>query len=129
MEKRKHQRVRVNVEGLFMLSGKNSLFRDFSGSIEDISEGGIKIVVKNLSDSPATDSIELGDTIHFTGTDEYVVGKEGKITLVEGDATVVRKEQTDDEVIIGCQFDTLTNSLEEYIKDKKTSSFLVSLQK
>lgn len=127
MEKRKYQRVKVDVNGIFVLSEKNITFREFTGSIEDISEGGIKIVIENMAPSVPTDSVEIGDTLHFTGTDEYKYLGKDKVSLVEGDAVVVRKEYEGNKIILGCAFQSLTNELAEYVKDKKASSFLISL--
>jgi len=125
MEKRKHQRTKVDVEGIFMHTQGNTVFSEFSGTIDDISEGGVKLVINNPSE--VSDSINIGSTIHFTGTDEYVLGGENRISLVEGNATVVRKEVSEEKIVLGCMLDSLPNALEDYIRDKKTSSFLVSI--
>ena len=124
MEKRKYQRARINIEGLFYIQGGEYGKIEFIGVVKNMSEDGIAIEVTRKDDIEIADTVDVGSEIKFMFLDEYEVFKETRMKNVVGMATVVRKEKTSDKLILGCRIPRMSRELQQYIDDKKVILYL-----
>lgn len=123
-DRRYYQRTKINIETILLLSDKNVFPREFDGKLEDISLGGVKIVIDPVSYSNLTEPIFINDDIHFTSYDEYHLFDKDLSAIVRGEAKVVRIDDSGENVILGCMFRHLSPELEKYVTDKETCSFV-----
>lgn len=129
MERRVYQRIRISIEGLFISLNENAYPTEIEGMIEDISEGGIKIIIKKDTESSKTPCLKIGDVLRFQAYDEYELFGNQNNDVVSGVIQVVRVDETKDSITLGCKFTSKTSQLEEYISNRKTSSFMSGFSK
>lgn len=123
MDRRYYQRTKLNIDGLFFLTERETFPREFNGTLEDISESGIKIVLDPLTPKQITDFIAINDRIQFNSYDEYELFGKNKDCVLSGEIIVVRKDMVNSQIVLGCKLSPLTDALSEYISDKKVCSF------
>ena len=123
MDRRYYQRTKLNIDGLFFLTERETFPREFNGTIDDISESGIKIVLDPLTPKQITDSIDVNDRLQFNSYDEYQLFGQNKDVVLSGEVIVVRKDIMNDKIVLGCKLSPLTDDLSKYISDKKVCSF------
>lgn len=123
MDRRYYQRTKLNIDGLFFLTERETFPREFNGTIDDISESGIKIVLDPLTPKQITDSIDVNDRLQFNSYDEYQLFGQNKDVVLSGEVIVVRKDIVNDKTVLGCKLSPLTDDLSKYISDKKICSF------
>ena len=123
MERRYYQRIKLNIDGLLFLVEHETFPREFNGTLEDISEGGIKVVLDPLTPKQITDSIAVNDRIQFNSYDEYELFGNSKNVILSGEVIVVRKDTSNGKIILGCKLSPLTDDLSKYISEKKVCSF------
>lgn len=114
----------MGLDGAFIVRENKPGFREFSGTIENISEGGIKISINEEEYADITEQIEIGTKVLFQSFDEYVIYHEKKVDVFGGEAVVVRVEEADGRRMYGCSFTALQKELADYISNKKLSLFL-----
>lgn len=123
MDRRYYQRTKLNIDGLFFLTERETFPREFNGTIDDISESGIKIVLDPLTPKQITDFIAVNDRLQFNSYDEYQLFGQNKDVVLSGEVIVVRKDIVNDKTVLGCKLSPLTDDLSKYISDKKICSF------
>lgn len=123
MDRRYYQRTKLNIDGLFFLTERETFPREFNGTIDDISESGIKVVLDPLTPNQITDFIAVNDRIQFNSYDEYELFGQSKNVVLSGEVIVVRKDIMNDKIVLGCKLSPLTDDLSKYISDKKVCSF------
>lgn len=123
MDRRYYQRTKLNIDGLFFLTERETFPREFNGTIDDISESGIKIVLDPLTPKQITDFIAVNDRLQFNSYDEYQLFGQNKDIVLSGEVIVVRKDIVNDKTVLGCKLSPLTDDLSKYISDKKICSF------
>lgn len=124
MDRRYYQRTKLNIDGLFYLADRQTLPREFNGTLVDISESGIKVSLDPLIPPEILDSITIDDRLHFNSYDEYEIFGQSRDTVISGEVIVVRKELSEGKVILGCKLNPLTDDLAKYISDKKVCEFM-----
>ena len=124
MDRRYYQRTKLNIDGLFYLADRQTLPREFNGTLVDISESGIKVSLDPLIPPEILDSITVDDRLHFNSYDEYEIFGQSRDTVISGEVIVVRKELSEGKVILGCKLSPLTDDLAKYISDKKVCEFM-----
>lgn len=124
MDRRYYQRAKVGVESLFFIEGNGPGLRDFEGILEDISEGGIRILVRKEQYKESVETIKVGSIISFQACDEYQMYNKTMTEIFMGKVEVLRIQKIGDDIHIGCKHVKLSQELEEYIRNKKVSVFL-----
>lgn len=123
MERRYYQRIKLNIDGLLFLVEHETFPREFNGTLEDISECGIKVVLDPLTPKQITDSIAVNDRIQFNSYDEYELFGNSKKVVLSGKVIVVRKDTSNGKIVLGCKLSPLTDDLSKYISEKKSAHF------
>lgn len=122
MERRRYERIRIDAASQFSMSDTSDGSLDFAGIIEDISEGGIRIVVSEAQYLDIADKISVGSEVIFQAMDEYMLYMTTRTDEIHGNAKVVRVEKYDDKYVFGCEMHYLNSSLEEYIVNRKAAA-------
>lgn len=123
MERRYYKRIRTDVASSFIVKDNQPGFREFIGTLKDVSESGICITIQRGDYADIIDSIEMDSLIHFQAVDEYELFKEEHMDIFDGEVKVVRKQENGDLISFGCIIVKPTPELVEYIKNKKMSLF------
>lgn len=123
MERRGYGRIYINIEGVFTLVDKDTLPRELEGWIENVSERGLKITFNKSTYSDLLDCINVDDTICFQSYDEYEYFGAEKDVIISGNATIVRIEDNEDNIVLGCKL-IGQNDMTQYVDEKRTSFFM-----
>lgn len=129
MDRRLYQRITVNAEGVFILDNTNVSPREFPGIVEDISEGGMKITMTREESNHILPYLSTGKNLHFHASDDFKLFGMDKEAIISGQVEILRQENVDDFVILGCKFKRKTSELMKYISDRKISLFMNNLQR
>lgn len=124
LDRRNYSRTRLRIESTFFIDGNKLGLRDFTGVIEDISEGGIRFIVDEAHRKDAVDTIKKGTTIKFQAYDEYMLYNQMRDEVFSGEVEVIRIEEFEDGTHFGCKIIKLTDALEAYINNKKISEYI-----
>ena len=124
LDRRYYSRTRLRIESTFFIDGNKLGLRDFTGVIEDISEGGIRFIVDEAHRKDAVDTIKKGTTIKFQAYDEYMLYNQMRDEVFSGEVEVIRIEEFEDGTHFGCKITKLTDALEAYINNKKISEYI-----
>lgn len=124
MDRRLYQRINIDAEGVFILDNETVSPREFSGIIENISEGGIKITFNKDAAATLLPYISKGEHLHFSAADDYSLFNREISAIISGKVEIIRKDIEDDLVSLGCKFKQYTNELSEYVSNKKLSSYM-----
>lgn len=124
LDRRYYQRTFIGLESNFIIHDNESGNREFVGIIEDISEGGIRIHVKEDAHKDVVATIRKGSVISFQSYDEYELYQEKKQEVFMGEVEVLRVDKTSEGLFFGCKLIRLTRDLEEYIKNKKIAVYI-----
>lgn len=100
------------------------MIRDFTGVIEDISEGGIRFIVDDEHYKESVGTIEVGTIVSFQAYDEYVLYHQERQDVFSGNVEVIRIDELSDGVHYGCTITKLSDELSEYINNKKISEYV-----
>lgn len=124
MDRRFYQRILCCVECILISTDDDSIPYEIEGMIVDMSESGLKISFDKSKSTDSLTHLKINDPIHFQAYDEYEVLGEQKDTIISGDAAITRIIDVGDTIEIGCKYTTLNSELDEYIMDRKVSSFV-----
>lgn len=127
MGNREYQRIKIKVESALYFSKDGNDIYEFEGIIMDISEKGIKLSIARNEATTALENVEIGTPFQFSFYDEYSLFGDDVATTITDTATIVRKDITDDEIILGCKFRILSPDMEKYITDIRTSKYYKNL--
>lgn len=128
MDRRYYGRVRIRVEGNFIVAENIPENREFSGLIENISEGGILIRTSRDECGHIADRLKVGMKISFQAYDEYELMGSHMMDIFSGEVAVLRVEEADDDFLLGCRFTQLNPKLEKYIQNKKLVLYTKSMR-
>ena len=117
-EKRLYQRLRLNIDCICCINGVELL-----ANLKDISESGIAIEV--TPKVPEVESLKIDDEIRFWGMDSFMYLSFMRQTVIYGTGKVVRIDEEDNKVLIGCKL-VYNECLQEYIKDRKVAKYISS---
>lgn len=117
-EKRLYQRLRLNIDCICCINGV-----ELQANLKDISESGIAIEV--TPKAPEIESLKVDDTIKFWGMDSFMYLNFMRQTVIYGTGKVVRIDEEDNKVLIGCKL-VYNECLQEYIKDRKVAKYISS---
>jgi len=123
MDRRYYSRTKIKIESIFFIND-GPILTDFTGVIEDISEGGIRIFVDKERYKESVGTIAVGTNIFFQAYDEYLLYDEKKQEVFSGEVEVIRIEESEDGVHYGCRLLRLSDELAEYINNKKVSEYM-----
>ncbi|MCQ2081014.1 MAG: PilZ domain-containing protein [Lachnospiraceae bacterium] len=126
LDRRIYEREPINLSCSFYAKQDSGEKQEFTGMLANISEGGIGIFVPKNSeeDYQKASEVQINSLISFQTFDEYKLFNEEYHEIIGAEVKVIRFDQIEDGLIIGCEFKTLTPQLENYIKDKKLISFI-----
>ncbi len=127
MERRDFNRIKVHAEGSFVIENEGKFNTEFVGHIEDISEKGIKIrmdVQENENLLVAERILRKGTRVHFQAMENFPLYGNEVTKIFNGTACVVYKDTREDCVVIGCEIKEMSDSVKEYIKDRKISRYM-----
>ena len=117
-EKRLYQRLRLNIDCICCINGV-----ELKANLKVISESGIAIVVTPIV--PDVESLKIDDEIRFWGMDSFMYLNFMRQTVIYGTGKVVRIDEEDNKVLIGCKL-VYNECLQEYIKDRKVAKYISS---
>lgn len=129
MERREYTRVNVGAQSEFFLYEGENMICDFAGIIDNVSEGGLGILVEKDTYEQVGNKLEVGLSISFQAYDENGYSIEASEGAFSGRAEIVRKEPTEETLIVGCKIDETCNDFKEYVKDKKVYLYISSMRK
>lgn len=125
MERREYQRIKTgNSKSMFYPYHDIGGFKEFPGFIDDISERGIGVLVKDEKYFVAIEELEIGEKLRFQAIDEYTLYNHGRVDIIHGEVEILRKESFFGAVKIGCKFTKYNTDLREYIKNRKVAVYL-----
>lgn len=124
MDRRYYSRTKIRIESTFFIEGNDIGLRDFTGVIEDISEGGVRFIVDEEHRKESVDTIKNGTVIKFQAYDEYMLYNQMRDEVFSGEVEVIRIDECVDGTHFGCKINKLTDELEEYINNKKISEYV-----
>ena len=127
MEKRGYSRIRVATDGVFILADDSIVPREFSGTIEDISESGIRVVINKADITHLIQHIKVGAELSFAIVDEYNLFDTTKQEILRGEARIIRTVDDGDYLTIGCKIKSPAYDIYEYVNNKRTSYFMANL--
>ena len=128
MDRRYYGRTRIGVMSNFIIKDNPLGLREFTGTIENISEGGILIRVDMDCFGVAVDSITEGMIIYFQTYDEYELFGQHKEDIITGEVEVIRVEQGEDVKLFGCKMKKLSPELNQYITNRKLSVYMKTIK-
>ena len=126
MERREYQRIKINAASQFYSKKSEQFTVEFAGTIEDISESGIRIVVDDPMYFDVMNGLEQGTEIVFQAVDSYSYSYTDRVDVFEGRVAVVHIGIRNGAYILGCRITVSNGNLQEYIKNRKVSLFLKS---
>lgn len=127
MEKREYQRITISAEGIFHLDSIASIDREFFGTIEDISEGGLKLVIHKADNPNIQTKLKAGDSFHFQLIDEFDLFGNLVEEIISGTAIVKRIIDTGDSLIFGCAFKPSSDEIRDYVLNRRTSIYMKAI--
>lgn len=127
MNRRLYERVEVSIEGTFYRIQENST-EEFSGTIINISENGIGILVDSNVYNTICAHIQVGDRIRFQAVDDSGASITEEIGIFQGNAEIVRSIVKNDGLEIGCKVSLQEFEFQEYVKNKKVLLFFETMK-
>ena len=124
LNRRYYSRTKIRIESTFFIDGNKAGLRDFTGVIEDMSEGGIRFIVDEEHRKESVGTIKNGTIIKFQAYDEYMLYNQMRDEVFSGEVEVIRIEEYEDGTHFGCKITKLTDALEKYINNKKISEYM-----
>ena len=93
MDRRYYSRTKIRIESTFFIDGNKAGLRDFTGVIEDMSEGGIRFIVDEEHRKESVGTIKNGTIIKFQAYDEYMLYNQMRDEVFSGEVEVIRIEE------------------------------------
>ena len=69
-----------------------------------------------------------GDRLHFHASDDFYLFGKSKQAIFSGQVEILRLENVEDVIILGCKFKKKTSELVKYVSDRKLSLFMNGLR-
>lgn len=129
MDRRTYQRIKVDVESIFIVDNTSVSPREFEGIIEDISESGMKILIKAQDTLHLLPYIEKGQHLHFSAADDFHLFGQERSSIFSGMVEIIRREALENDLfLLGCKFKRYSNELQKYVSDRKLSLYMNGLK-
>lgn len=128
-ERRLHQRIVSQLQANFYIESDNNDPNEFGGIIENLSENGIKIVVSDQDDFKVVNEIVVGDEVVFQAVDEYELYGKTRMDIFKGHASVVRIEKDENDIVLGCEVNSISKDFEKYVSNKRISLYLSTMRR
>lgn len=125
--RRLYERVELGIEGTFYLK-QDDHTEEFSGSIRNISENGIGVVLDPAVYESICEKIAIGNHIRFQALDEKGFSISEEVGIFQGSAEVVRSVVKNDGLEIGCKVSLQETEFQEYVKNKKVLLFFETMK-
>lgn len=129
MERRDYSRIKVSAEGAFFVQENGKNIYDFSGIIDNVCEGGICIKLEKTDYKQIRDYLEIGKHISFQALDEKGYGVNHETGVFKGKVTVVRVDEDDDLVLVGCKIAGDCQEFQDYVKGKKIYMYMQAINR
>lgn len=126
-ERRMYERVDVNIEGNFYPRKDTIPFWEITGTIDDVSEDGLKISVSFNKYEGLYEVLSEDDHISVQILDDVGLAKQEEIVIFYTDVIIKRKNLIADRIVLGCKADLHDMKYKEYVKKKKVRLFLGGL--
>ena len=123
IERRFYKRESVDLNSCFIVFANAPGMREFTGTIADISEGGIGIRLNDSEYRYITDAITPGTHLTFQSMDEYNLFNEVHTDVFGGEVEVVRTVDETENRFLGCKLVKQTSEYVDYLQNKKLSLF------
>ena len=130
MKNREYKRVGTGATGAFVIKENGVYILEFTGYIVDVSEGGIKVTVADgdrervmtvlKDDHKKQITFQAFDDCNLFGTDVSMI--------FGGEVDIVRMEDVDGKLSLGCRIYNPTGPLKKYIEDMKADAFVKEIQ-
>lgn len=126
MERREYQRINVSAKGSFFAQDIKNV--EFVANIVDVSENGVRVEIDNEKYGKLLEPLDEGHVICFQAMEEFLVYDKSKVGIFDGKAIIVRKQIEDNLIIMGCRVYPPSNSLMQYVEDRKVSVFISDIK-
>ena len=126
-ERRFFQRVDLELQCNLYLKGKGNGDNEFVGTILDVSEEGMKVSVSLREFQKLADEITEGSKLNFQAVDRMEKYGSERMFVLHGSACVVRIDEVDGMVVLGCKVYPGNASFDEFVRGKKVTLFLQQL--
>lgn len=123
MDRREYHRFRGSLECNIYFKNRDIDYKEFSGLIEDISEVGLRIKIDTKDNVDFVNNITVGDSIMFQSAEEKQIHNEEKITVLIGEARVLRIEEEKEFIKIGCAIVSVIPEYYKYIRYREMQIF------
>lgn len=123
LDRRYYSRIKLKLESILFVDC-NEEIKDLTGIITDMSEGGIRLIIDKKQYKDSINIIKNGTIIQFQSYDEYMLYNEMKTEVISGKVEVIRIEEYDEYIQLGCKLTNRTKELASYIDNKKISEYI-----
>lgn len=128
MDRREFSRVEVGAQGAFYLRDDGKLIYEFTGIVDNVSEGGLGVLVENEIYEKVCSYLEIGQRFSFQAYDDKGYNMNEEEGSFYGEATVVRKTVANDTIMVGCKIDNTCEDFRKYVEGKKVYLYLKSIR-
>lgn len=128
-DRRFFPRVISKVQANFYVESDNGEPKEFGGIISNLSEVGIKIEITEPEDLEVVNQIVIGDRVSFQAFDEYELYGKTYTDIFRGKASIVRMENSEEGIILGCKVHSASKDFERYINNKRISIYLNTIKR
>lgn len=123
MERRHYQRFPAELDCNLYFKNREIDHREFSGTLENLSEAGMRLKISRDKNADFIDKVNIGDSILFQTADEYKYGSVDEVKVFIGEAKVVRVDEAEDYIKLGCYIISISTEYQEYIRYKEIQMF------
>lgn len=128
MNRREYVRINVGTEGTFFVRTEQGQACEFTGIIENVSEGGMCVQVDQATYEKVDAVLEVGQTLFFHSCDENGVGINKEMAVYHGEGKIVRKKVAENSIEVGCQVADKCQDFKEYVENKKVYLYVESIR-
>lgn len=127
---REYKRVDTGATGAFVIKEEGVYVLEFTGYIADISEGGMKVTVEDSDRERVLAVLEDNHKkqITFQAFDDCNLFGNDVSMIFGGELDIVRLENSDERLALGCKISNPTGPLKKYIEDMKVDAFLKEIK-
>ena len=118
-ERREYSRIGLNIDTIVFLENGDEI----NCIISDISETGICI---KLEGNEKTLPIKEGDILSFQTVDTFILYDKEVIKYINGDFKILRIQNINGVMFLGCIFTYIPQRLLDYIRDRKVALYIQS---
>lgn len=128
MDRREYSRVDIGIEGSFYVHDKGNYVYEFVGTIENVSEGGIGVLVDTKEYEQITQLLNEGHNITFQAFDKEGFSIRQEEGIFDGKVEIVRKTISDGVISLGCKIEDNISEFQSYVENKKVVLYMESIK-